>query len=363
MRFCSRLVFLLVCFFGAGAAQAQNIREMAGQMILIGFSHDSAKSDQQSQLLALIRNGQIGGVMYLKYNVKSLAEVSKMNKAFLQTGSDFPPFIAIDQEGGVVERLTSSVGFEEIPRARDVALNMNKDSALSLYTDLAKRMKKLGFNTNFGPVVDLIANPNNPIIAKYGRAYSSRADITSKFAQAFVDGHHRAGMVTALKHFPGHGSSAADSHLGFVDISSSWTSAEYEPFETLIGAGKADMIMAGHLYHSGYVREGEGQVPASLSPVALTKVLRQGMGFDGVVISDDMEMGAITKHYGFEEAIVRAVNAGNDILLFSNTVKPSLGLPKRILDVLEAEARRDPAFADKISASYRRIVALKSRLN
>lgn len=363
MRFCSRLLFLLFFIFCSSVTFAQTVREMAGQMILIGFSHDSAKSDQHALLVNLLRQGQIGGVMYLKYNVKSLSDVSMMNRDFLSAGGSLAPFIAIDQEGGLVERLTKSVGFEEIPRARDVALNMNKDGALAVYADLAKRMKKLGFNTNFGPVVDLIVNPNNPIIAKYGRAYSSRADITAKFATAFVAGHHSAGMVTALKHFPGHGSSAADSHLGFVDISNSWTQAEYEPFAALIGAGKADMIMAGHLYHSAYVQEGEGQVPASLSPVALTTVLRNGMGFDGVIISDDMEMGAITKHYGFHEAIVRAVNAGNDILLFSNTVKPSLGLPKRILDVLESEAGRDRAFADKIAASYRRIVALKARLN
>jgi len=363
MPFLFRIAILLFCVSFSNVAVAQTVREMAGQMIMIGFAHDNAKSAQQSRLVSMLRDSQIGGVMYLKYNVKSLSEVSKMNRGFIQSGSRFVPLIAIDQEGGVVERLTKSVGFKEIPRARDVALNMNSDGALSLYSDLAKRMKKLGFNTNFGPVVDLIVNKNNPIIAKYGRSFSSRADIASKFAIAFVDGHHRAGMITALKHFPGHGSSAADSHLGFVDISKTWTEEEYKPFETLIDNGKADMIMAGHLFHSGYVRDNEGQVPASLSSVALTTVLRKGMGFGGVIISDDMEMGAITKHYGFEEAIIRAVNAGNDVLLFSNTIKPSLGLPKRILDVLEREASRDAAFAQKIKESYARIIALKSRIN
>jgi len=362
MRHFLKFVFLVSCLFVTTSGHAQSLRDMAGQMIMIGFAHDNASAKQHQQLVNLIRDGRVGGVMYLKYNVKSQSDVTRMNRDFSAANNKLPPLIAIDQEGGVVERLTSAVGFKEIPRARDVALNMNKDSAKALYTDLAKRMRKLGFNTNFGPVVDLIINKNNPIIAKYGRSFSSRADITSKFATAFIDGHHQHGMITALKHFPGHGSSAADSHLGFVDISQSWVEAEYEPFETLIKASKADMVMAGHLYHKGYVREGEGQVPASLSPVALTTVLRQGMGFDGVIISDDMEMGAITKHFGFEEAIVRAVNAGNDILLFSNTVKPSLGLPDRILAVLEAEAQRDPAFAAKIRESYNRIVALKKRV-
>ena len=239
---------------------------------------------------------------------------------------------------------------------------MNKDGALEVYSDLAKRMSKLGFNVNFGPVVDLIVNKNNPIIAKYGRSFSSKPNIVTKFAISFIDGHHRAGMLTSLKHFPGHGSSKADSHLGFVDISNTWIEQEYEPFRALISAGKADMIMAGHLFHKGYQQQGEPQVPASLSSVALTKVLRDGMGFEGVVISDDMQMGAITKHYGFEEAIVRAVRAGNDILLYSNTVKPSLDLPSKVLDVLVAEANRDPSFKARIVESYGRIVKMKQRL-
>jgi beta-N-acetylhexosaminidase len=347
----------------APGAFAQSLRDMAGQMIMIGFQHDNSSSAAHKQLLGLVRDGDVGGVMYLKYNVKSLKSVAAMNASFHKASpAGMPVLIAIDQEGGVVERLTSDVGFKEIPRARDVALNMNKDSALALYADLAKRMAALGFNVNFGPVVDVIVNQNNPIISKYGRSFSSKPDIVTKFAASFIDGHHAAGMLTALKHFPGHGSSRADSHLGFVDISDTWQEREYEPFRDLIANGKADMMMSGHLYHSAYVASGDKQVPASLSPVALTKVLREGMGYNGVIISDDMEMGAITKHYGFEEAIVRAVNAGNDILLFSNTVKPSLDLPERILTVLLREADRDPQFKAKIERSYQRIVAMKQRV-
>ena len=365
MRFVfAALTSILLFLTTLSASHAQSVREMAGQMVMIGFQHKSADADAHKRLLSLVKSGQVGGVMYLKYNVASLKAVSGMNASLQKAAPRGAPLlIAIDQEGGVVERLTSDVGFKEIPKARDVALNMNKDSALALYSDLGQRMAKLGFNVNFGPVVDLIVNQQNPIIAKYGRSFSSKSDIVTKFAISFIDGHNRAGMLTSLKHFPGHGSSKADSHLGFVDISNTWVEKEYEPFQALISAGKADMIMAGHLFHKGYQRQGEPQVPASLSPVALTTVLREGMGFDGVVISDDMEMGAITKHYGFEEAIIRAVNAGNDILLYSNTVKPSLNLPARVLDVLEAEAARDPAFRARIEQSYNRIIRMKQRLN
>lgn len=363
MRIILAFIVFVSSVLAANAAIAQSLREMAGQMILIGFQHDAATGSAHQQLTQLVRDGRIGGVMYLKYNVKSLKAVAAINTSLQSAAPQgLPLIIAIDQEGGIVERLTTDVGFKEVPRARDVALNMDRDGAQALYSDLASRMRALGFNTNFGPVVDVLVNANNPIIAKYGRSFSSKPDIVTKFAASFVDGHRAAGMLTALKHFPGHGSSLSDSHLGFVDISDTWQEIEYEPFRDLIAVNKADMIMSGHLYHKGYVEAGDKQVPASLSPVALTQVLREGMGFSGVIISDDMEMGAITKHYGFEEAIIRAVNAGNDILLFSNTVKPSLELPDRILSVLLDEADRSPAFRAKIEQSYRRILDLKQRI-
>jgi len=362
MRLLFSVLILMFSLLNVSGAAAQTLRQMAGQMIVIGFPHSSTNAKGHSKLVGLVKNGDIGGVMYLKFNVSKLSTVTKMNQSFLSAGAAYPPIIAIDQEGGVVERLTKSVGFKEIPRASEVASSYSVAKAKALYADLGLRMSKLGFNTNFGPVVDVNTNSNNPIIAKYGRAFSKDAEKVTQYAEAFIDGHHQSNMLTALKHFPGHGSSAADSHLGFVDISDTWQQLEYTPYVSLIGGSKADMVMAGHLYHSGFIKAGGKQVPASLSTVALTDVLRKGMGFQGVVISDDMEMGAITKHYGFEEAIIRAVKAGNDILLFSNTVKPSLDLPSKILNVMEAEAARDPAFARRIEESFSRIVKMKSRL-
>jgi len=227
---------------------------------------------------------------------------------------------------------------------------------------MARQVAALGFSVNFGPVADLNVNPNNQVIAKFGRAFGKSAEIVAAYDAAFVEAHHEAGLITALKHFPGHGSSTADSHEGFVDISKSWSSKELEPYKILFGQGYADMVMVGHLYHRDYAPPGADKLPASLSPEWITGVLRQQLGFKGVVISDDLEMGAIRKIYDLHDTVVQAVKAGTDVLLFSNTVTPSGALADKVRGILVDEAESDPAFRARIEASYARIVALKSRI-
>lgn len=342
-------------------AQAQDIRAKAGQMLLLGFQGDSAAGDWPRGMAALIRDGKIGGLMYLKYNVASLNAVKSMNQMFLEAGGRVPPFIALDQEGGYIERLTEAVGFEEIPTAQWIAENRSPRQAENVYKSLASSLRALGFNLNFGPVVDVNVNPSNPIIAKYGRSYSADPAKVSAYARAFVEGHRAAGVLTALKHFPGHGSSTGDTHEGFVDISQSWSEAEMQPYEALAKSGDIDMVMSSHLFMERFNRDG-GQAPASLSPIGISFYLRLPLHYDGVVITDDLEMGAIRKHFSLSETVINAVNAGNDILLFSNTVSPHLGLADEILDIMVAEAERESAFRDRIEKSYSRIMALKARL-
>ncbi|WP_424982937.1 glycoside hydrolase family 3 protein [Maritalea sp. S77] len=361
MRLFFILAMVIVQF--TGSAMAQSLREKAGQMVMIGFQGDQASGQWHNGIKGLAQQGKIGGVLYLKYNVSSVDTVKKKNADWQAVAPNgLPLLISIDQEGGQVERLTKSVGFAEIASAADVAKSMNANSAQALYENLGRRLASLGFNVNFGPVVDVNVNRDNPIIAKYGRSFSADPEIVASYGAAFVRGHKAAGVLTSLKHFPGHGSSQADSHLGFADISSTWRDTEYVPFKKLISQNLAPMVMVGHLYHKSFADAANNDYPASLSSVAINGVLRQGLGFNGVVVSDDMEMGAITEHYGFKEAVLAAVRAGNDLLLFSNTREPSLELPDKIINLLVSEAERDPAFAAMIERSYGRIVGLKAQL-
>jgi beta-N-acetylhexosaminidase len=226
---------------------------------------------------------------------------------------------------------------------------------------MAADMARLGFTVNFGPVVDLEINPRNPVIAQFGRAFSDDAETVIAYAKAFIDAHHAAGLLTAIKHFPGHGSSTADSHEGYVDITDTWKEAELTPYRELIGGGYADFVMVGHLIHSAYTQTTE-LLPASLSYEWITGVLRGQLGFTGVIISDDLEMAAIRDHYDLRETVVRAVKAGMDVLLFSNTANYRVGLAAEVRAILVAEAEADPAFRARIEESYARIVALKQRI-
>jgi beta-N-acetylhexosaminidase len=351
----------LMVLLSVPTAHGATLEQMAGQMIVVGFEGDSVDDASIKKLISEIEAGTLGGVMYLKRNVSSLEAVRKMNQAFRAANPELPPFITIDQEGGSVERLTRDVGFTEIPSAADVAATMDDVAAARLYGDLAHRLAAEGFTVNFGPVADVNVNPKNPIIAKFGRAYSDQAIKVFQYDAAFVVGHDEAGVVSVLKHFPGHGSSTGDSHEGFVDISKSWEPSELAPYKMLLKQGSpVGMVMVGHLF-VGDKGDG-GQVPASLSPYWIGQVLRKEVGFSGVVITDDMEMAAVLKHYEFEDRIVRAVNAGVDVLLFSNTARPRTSIADDIRAVLVKHAEADREFYAKIEASYSKIIELKARI-
>jgi beta-N-acetylhexosaminidase len=342
------------------------LERMIGQMLMVGF-FGTAQSDPGVQtVVAQVQAGKIGGILYLRDNVVSLAAVAQMNKAFLSAGRGLTPFIAVDQEGGFIQRLKRDIGFPETLSAKRMAAQ-GLGRAWQDYSTMARALHDHGFNLNLGPVVDLESNPDNPIIARYRRAYSADPDEVASFAAMFIQAHQAVGVLTALKHFPGHGSSQSDTHLGFTDITASWNERELEPYRQLLGRRdlRVDMVMAGHLYHSGLNAGGEPRTPATLSPQVMSRLRGRapaGLGYQGVVITDDLRMGAIREHFDDTEALIAAVRAGNDILMYSALGNDMAGLPDRVIETLRAEAARDPAFARRIEQSYTRIMALKAWL-
>jgi beta-N-acetylhexosaminidase len=356
-----RLAAILALLSLPATAHAATLEQMAGQMIVVGFQGDDVADAAVETLRDELAAGRLGGVMLLKINVKSLDAVAAMNAAFRAASPGLLPFITLDQEGGAVERLTKEVGFKEIPNAAAIAAENSPEQAEAIYAEMASAIAELGFTVNFGPVADVNLNKDNQIIAKFGRAFSDDPAVVARYDAAFIKAHHAAGLLTALKHFPGHGSSTGDSHEGFVDITQTWQAGELDPYRALIADNLADMVMVGHLYHADYSDAGT-QTPSSLSPQWITGVLREDLGYDGVVISDDLEMGAIRDHFTLEQTVTMAVRAGMDVLLFSNTAKYRASLGQEILDILVAEAEADQAFAARIEESYERIVQLKSRI-
>jgi hypothetical protein len=218
-----------------------------------------------------------------------------------------------------------------------------------------KLLADLGVNLNFAPVADVDVNPDSPVIGRLERSFSADPDMVALHAHAFCQGLLSQGVLPCLKHFPGHGSATEDSHLGLTDISKTWTPAELRPYEMLIPLKASPLIMTGHLFLSPFDEEH----PSTLSRNVLTGLLRQRLGFDGVIVSDDMQMRAITSHYGLEEAVVLAVEAGVDILVFGNNLDFDPEYRAQGHGHSGQGRGSGRLSAERIAASYQRIQAAK----
>ncbi|TPN15916.1 glycoside hydrolase family 3 protein [Mesorhizobium sp. B2-3-3] len=336
------------------------LKQMIGQMVLIGFIGDSVGDDGYKRVVEQAQAGEITGVIYLGRNIASLKAVRQLNDG-LQKYAMTRLLIAIDQEGGRIQRLTGEVGFKSVPSQADVAKTLSPDEAGAVYENLAAALAGLGFNLNLAPVVDLNVNPANPIIGKLGRSFSADPQEVEAYARVFVQAHRAKGVLTALKHFPGHGSSTKDSHKGIADVTKTWSKKELLPYEDLIASGDVDMVMAAHVINAKLAYSSD--IPASLSRPTLTALLRDTMHFKGVVISDDMQMQAITDNVSFEDSVRRAVMAGNDILIFANDKHPDPAIPEKVAAILCEEARRNPEMLERIKKSYENVMLLKRKLS
>ncbi len=342
---------------------APGLDRMIGQMIVVGFRGANPSDPGVVEVRRQIGQGVIGGVMLMAPNIVAPGQTARLNKSILQAGpSGLPPIISVDQEGGFVQRLSRKNGYSAYPSAWSVANDASyasSDRALPVYQKMARELRLSGFNTNFGPVVDLNLHPQNPIIGRYKRSFSDQPARVTDYASLFCAAHRQQGLLTSAKHFPGHGSSRADSHKGFTDISKWWNAVELEPYRSL--AKDVDMIMVGHLFHPKFA-DGPG-VPASLSRAAIDYVKSpQAIGFKGVVVTDDMERGAVRKNFGFEDSIVRAVNSGVDILLYSNTAAPNPRLGARIHGVIRKAVEDGRIDRHRIADAYDRITRMKQNL-
>ncbi len=337
---------------------------MIGQMIMVGFDGSSERDAGVAAVREQLAKGTIGGVVFYPENIGSPQRLRALT-AYLRNAKSSPvPVLAVDQEGGMVQRLTRRNGYRYFPSARSVGRNpsfASPESAKRLYATMAEELAKAGFNLNFGPVVDLNLNPDNPVIGLRKRSFGTDPNSVSALAGAFIRAHREAGVVTVAKHFPGHGSSRVDSHKALADISESWREIEIEPYQALAEDGLLDGVMIGHLYHPRF-SDGE-KLPASLSGRAVSALRdKDSIGFHGVVVSDDMEMGAVSGDYSLEERVVKAVNAGTDLLVFSNVESrnPELGAK---LHAIIANAVRDGRISRiRIEKACGKIRLLKRRL-
>ncbi|MDO9515924.1 MAG: glycoside hydrolase family 3 protein [Syntrophales bacterium] len=358
-------VFGAMLPFSSSAADGPeaDIGAKIGQMLMVGFR--GLEVDEGSPVIRDIREGRIGGVILFDYdvpsaapvrNIESLQQVKKLVAA-LKGAAPIPLFVAIDQEGGRVCRLKEKFGFPPSVSAQYLGSLDNIETTKKSADATAETLASLGINLNFAPVVDLNTNPDNPVIGRLERSFSADPAVVTRQAIAVIDSLHGRGILSGIKHFPGHGSSTADSHEGFVDITQTWSREELIPYDRIIKAEKCDMIMTAHVFNGTL----DPRWPATLSSEVM-HILRDYMGYEGVVISDDMQMKAIRESYGFETAIERAVLAGVDILVFANNSVFEEDVASKAGAILERLVRGGTISADRIDESYRRIMKLKERL-
>ncbi|MFA5803303.1 MAG: glycoside hydrolase family 3 N-terminal domain-containing protein [Melioribacteraceae bacterium] len=347
------LVVLILLGINNSLIHSQTLREKIGQMIWASFTgtrlNDTIKVDLQRR--------NLGGVILYAGNIVNPNQIKLLNDT-IKLFSKTPSFIAVDQEGGKVARLNSTNGFKNSYTAYTLGTVFNReDSTRKSASTMASWLKQCGFNVNLAPVVDVNVNPNSPAIGKLERSFSQNPETVSQHGAWFIDEFNKKNILTCLKHFPGHGSALQDSHLGFTDITNTWLNSELVPYQSLFSQGYKDLLMIGHLYNAHL----DSAYPASLSKNVTTDILRNQLGFNGVTITDGMAMQAITLNYSFEDAVEYAVNAGNDILLYTSVLRNGSSLVRNVIGIIEEKVNQRKISLNRIEESYNRIIQLKAK--
>lgn len=331
---------------------AMSLEEKIGQLFQIGFAAP-AVSDQVKDM---IENYHVGGVIYFSRNIKNPAQTAALSNNLqqlaLNSGAEIPLFISVDQEGGTVIRLKGVTHFPG-----NMALGAASDPNLTEKTAqfTAVELKNLGINVNLAPVLDVNNNPANPVIGV--RSFGEDPELVAELGAAYIKGLQSEGVTATAKHFPGHGDTDTDSHLDLPIIKhqrSRLDQVELYPFKKAIEAG-VDSIMTAHVYFPAIEKE-EG-IPATLSKSVLTNLLRDELKFDGLIITDCMEMKAIVNTFGTVEGALKTIEAGSDTVLVSHSYQRQ----KNAIEAVIAAVKSGRISEERIDASVKRILTLKAK--
>lgn len=317
------------------------------QLTGVGLVTQSGETTRQA-----IEDYPVGGIIYFAPNLENRDQCSSMIRN-IQSYSKLGLFIAVDEEGGLVDRVGGNpqMGTTEFPAMMTVGDSGDTEQAYKVGHTIGTEIAELGFNLDFAPVADVFSNPNNTVIGS--RAFSKDAQAAAQMVAACVEGFQESGMLCTLKHFPGHGDTNTDSHYGAAETEKTLEQlreCEFLPFQAGIDAG-APFVMIGHITAPNVTQE---DVPATLSKEIVTGLLRQELGFEGVIITDSMSMQAITNHYSSGEAAVKALQAGADIILMPSSLS---GAADGIRDALENGQLTE----ERIDESVQRILEAKLR--
>ncbi|MEO2207081.1 beta-N-acetylhexosaminidase [Paenibacillus pabuli] len=305
------------------------LEQKVGQLFMCGFHGQQV----DEQITRLIEDYHVGGVIYFRRNVESVEQLTRLSaelQKMAAKSSELPLMISVDQEGGMVARIDKD-GITRVPGSMALGAAGNLDYTYQCARILGEQLKRIGIDMNLAPVVDVNNNVLNPVIGV--RSYGENAEKVAAHGAAAIAGYQSQGIAATAKHFPGHGDTAVDSHLGMVTVPHEWErleQVELLPFRQAIEAG-VDAIMTAHVIFPAIEPE---PIPATLSRNVLHGLLREQMGFKGIIITDCLEMHAISKPYGVAKAAVRAVEAGADLILVSHTLEEQVAAIEAVVEAV-----------------------------
>jgi beta-N-acetylhexosaminidase len=361
------IVFITI-FFNFSIGYAATLEDKIGQMIMVGFKGVSAADENVQEIGQKINDGLIGSIIFYQHNIQSpeqIKELTNFLKSFDQPHNNV--LFTIDQEGGRVQRLKEANGFTNYPSAKKIA-QASIENAHKTYNLMAQELNTYGFNFNLAPVVDLDFGPNSSAIGRLDRSFGQNPFDVTTYATSFIESHLANKILTCFKHYPGHGSAKGNTHNEPTNVTDCWEEKELHPFQDLKDQPSC-AIMTAHIVN--------GQLdptltPATLSAPIIQEKLRNEFGYNGVVITDDLLMGAIWGHYTLEDIVLKTILAGCDILLISNNQKAfqqsgledasSLDFPERIRDIVLKLIEQGNLTEERIDQSYQRIMTFKNLL-
>ncbi|MCX7115470.1 MAG: glycoside hydrolase family 3 protein [Gammaproteobacteria bacterium] len=372
------LFFISLCTLAINVYSAEKnipLRDKIGQMIMLGV--DERKITSDAQIVHDIENLNIGGVIFsiddmaltseekTPLTLAEIKHITQQLQTFTRKSAQkhhrefLPLFIATDEEGGRIDRFRTVDGVEPTLPA-GLYSRLTKEKRAHEINKLVHNLVLTGFNLDLAPVVDINVNPHNPIIGRLERSYSDNPETVVNYASEVAQGLNQHHIQCAYKHFPGHGSGADDSHMGFVDVTKTWQAYELYPYQLLLSKPKScQFVMTAHIVNKQLDPSG---LPATLSHAMLTNLLRQHLHFKGVIISDDMQMKAISDHYTPGQAITLAINAGVDVLLYAERKKFPFKTVSELIDLIESKVKSGDIPQKNIDDAYARIIRLKHTL-
>ena len=329
--------------------KTMTVKEKIGQLMIFGLNG----TETDEHIKKMIIENHIGGIILFKYNISNPKQTIGLLNSLKEANiyNPIPLFLSIDEEGGKVSRLSDP--FFKLPEAKKIGDIDDKEISLEYGKILGRRIKSLGFNMDFAPVLDVNSNPKNPVIGS--RAFGSTIDTVVNNGLKVMKGINSEYIISIIKHFPGHGDTDMDSHMDMPIVKKDLEeleSLELIPFIEGINRD-VDGIMVGHILYSKL----DKTYPATLSKEIITNLLREKLSYDGVVISDDMTMGAIIKNYSIEDASTQFLKSGGDILLICHGYENQI----KVIDKIKEEVEKGTITEEELNKKVYRIIKLKQK--